>query len=88
MEDGSLIIRDALISDTGVYLCNATNKFGSDVRNGTVNVKRKTQIQTKPTKQDIRRGSTASFRCRATSDSSLTQQIDWYKDGQLISYTG
>lgn len=88
IEDGSLIIRDALITDTGVYFCNATNKFGYDTRNTTVNVKRKTQIQTKPIRQDIRRGSTASFRCVATTDSSLTQQIDWFKDGQLISYSG
>lgn len=88
MEDGSLLIRDAVISDSGIYVCNATNKFGSDVRNGTLNVKRKTQLQSKPTRQEIRRGSIALFRCTATSDSSLIQQIDWYKDGQLISYTG
>ena len=82
------MIREALVTDDGVYICNATNKFGSDVRNGTLAVKQKTRIQTPPADQEVRRGYSALFRCTASSDKSLSHDIDWYKDGRLLSYTG
>ncbi len=88
LEDGSLMIREASASDSGVYVCNATNKFGSDIRSGTLNVKRKTRIQTRPGNQEVRRGYYAIFRCTAIADTSLTYDIDWYKDGRLLAYTG
>ncbi|CAF1002499.1 unnamed protein product [Adineta ricciae] len=88
LEDGSLMIREASASDSGVYVCNATNKFGSDVRSGTLNIKRKTRIQTHTGNQEVRRGYYAIFRCTAVADTSLTYDIDWYKDGRLLAYTG
>lgn len=88
LEDGSLTIREASASDSGVYVCNATNKFGFDTRSGTLNVKRKTRIQTRPGNQEVRRGYYAIFRCTAIADTSLTYDIDWYKDGRPLSYTG
>jgi hypothetical protein len=88
LEDGSLMIREASASDSGVYVCNATNKFGFDIRSGTLNVKRKTRIQTHPGNQEVRRGYYAIFRCTAVADTSLTYDIDWYKDGRLLAYTG
>ncbi|UJR16314.1 hypothetical protein I4U23_003220 [Adineta vaga] len=88
LEDGSLMIREASASDSGVYICNATNKFGSDIRSGTLNIKRKTRIQTRPGNQEVRRGYYAIFRCTAVADTSLTYDIDWYKDGRLLAYTG
>jgi hypothetical protein len=88
LDDGSLMIRDVTIADSGVYVCNASNRFGSDQRNGTLTVKRKTQIQTRPNNQEVRRGYSTLFRCTATADTSLTYDIDWYKDGQLLVYTG
>ncbi|CAF0804833.1 unnamed protein product [Rotaria sordida] len=88
LEDGSLMIREASAADSGVYICNATNKFGSDIRSGTLNVKRKTRIQTRPGNQEVRRGYYAIFRCTAVADTSLTYDIDWYKDGRLLAYTG
>jgi hypothetical protein len=76
------------VLDSGVYICNVTNKYGSDIRNTTLNIKQKTRIQTRPNNQEIRRGSNAIFRCTAIADSSLNYTIDWYKDGKLLSYTG
>lgn len=87
-KNGSLIIRDISISDNGIYTCNITNKFGSDIRNTTLNIKQKTRIKTRPNNQEIRRGNSAIFRCQATSDRTLNHTIDWYKDGKLLSYTG
>ncbi|CAF2121861.1 unnamed protein product [Rotaria magnacalcarata] len=86
--NGSLLIREASAADSGVYICNATNKFGSDIRSGTLNVKRKTRIQTRPGNQEVRRGYYAIFRCTAIADTSLPYDIDWYKDGRLLAYTG
>ena len=40
-ENGSLLIRDVTILDNGTYICNVTNKFGSDIRNTTLNIKTK-----------------------------------------------
>jgi hypothetical protein len=74
--------------DNGVYVCNATNKLGSVVRNTTLNIKQKTRIQTRPSNQEVRRGYYAIFRCTATSDLSLNNTIDWYKDGKILTYTG
>ena len=82
------MIREASASDSGVYVCNATNKFGFDTRSGTLNVKRKTRIQTRPGNQEVRRGYYAIFRCTAIADTSLTYDIEWYKDGRPLSYTG
>ena len=87
-KEGSLTIRDASLSDNGVYVCNVTNKFGSDTRNTTLNVKQRTRIQTRPNNQQVRRGHTAIFRCTATADSSLVYNTDWYKDDKLLKYTG
>jgi hypothetical protein len=82
------MIREASASDSGIYVCNATNKFGYDTRSGTLSVKRKTRIQTHPGNQEVRRGYYAIFRCTAIADTSLTYDIDWYKDGRLLAYTG
>ncbi|CAF4209111.1 unnamed protein product [Rotaria socialis] len=87
-KDGSLTIPAAVLSDSGVYVCNATNKFGFDTRNTTLTVKQKTRIQTGPSNQQVRRGYQAIFRCTATVDPSLTYNIDWYKDGELLTYAG
>jgi len=87
-KNGTLTIRDASTLDSGIYVCNATNKFGSTIRNTTVSIKKKTRIQNQPNSQEIRRGHYAIFRCTAVADSSLNLTIDWYKDGKLLSYTG
>ena len=74
--------------DSGVYVCNASNKFGSDLRNGTLNVTRKTQIQMRTGNQEVRRGASVLLRCAATTDPAVTAEVQWYKDKQLLVYTG
>ncbi|UJR30186.1 hypothetical protein I4U23_017725 [Adineta vaga] len=87
-KDGNLTIREVITSDNGVYTCNATNKFGFATRNTTLSIKQKTRIKTRPTNLEIRRGANAIFRCTATADTTLGLTIDWYKDGELLTYTG
>ena len=87
-KNGSLTIRDLTVLDSGVYICNVTNKYGSDIRNTTLSIKQKTRIKTRPNNQEIRRGANVMFRCTAIVDSTLNYTIDWYKDGKLLSYTG
>ena len=76
------------MADSGVYVCNVSNKFGIDVRNGTLNVTRKTQIQMRTSNQEVRRGASALFRCSATTDPAFKPEVNWYKDKQLLAYTG
>ncbi len=87
-KNGSLIIRDVSLLDSGIYICNVTNKFGSDIRKTTLTIKQKTRIQTRPKDQEKRRGLIVTFQCTAIADPSLNYTIDWYKDDQLLAYTG
>lgn len=87
-QNGSLTIRDVNLLDNGSYICNVSNRFGSDTRNTTLIIQQKTRLQTRPSNQEIRRGSFVIFRCTALADPSLNYTIDWYKDNQLLSYTG
>ncbi|CAF4429444.1 unnamed protein product, partial [Adineta steineri] len=43
---------------------------------------------TRPNNLELRRGTNAIFQCTATADDSLKSNIDWYKDGQLLTYSG
>ena len=61
LEDGSWMIREASTLDSGVDVWNATNKFGFDTRSGTLNVKWKTHIQTRPGRVRVRVCSTVSL---------------------------
>ncbi|CAF1215999.1 unnamed protein product [Adineta ricciae] len=87
-KNGNLTIRGVSASDNGVYICNATNKFGFATRNTTLNVKQKTRIKTRPNNLEVRRGANAIFQCSAIADQTLGLAVDWYKDGELLTYTG
>ncbi len=72
--------------DAGDYLCNATNKFGWRVAEGSLIVKEHTRITAGPQDYEVEAGDTATFRCNAVYDSDLSLAIKWLKDSELIDF--
>ena len=83
---GDLRIRDVKFFDAGDYLCNATNKFGSQYATGSLIVKEHTRITGRPQDYEVEAGDTATFRCNAVFDSDLSLNIKWLKDGEQIDF--
>lgn len=86
LDNGDLEIRDVRFADAGEYLCDARNKFGNDTAGGTLVVKEHTKIVDKPEDYEVAAGTTATFRCSAVKDPTLTLTIDWLSDGELIDF--
>ncbi|OAF71981.1 Neuronal cell adhesion molecule [Intoshia linei] len=85
---GHLSISKVFFVDSGLYTCNAYNKFGNTSSSGRLEVIRRTHIITKPRDIVIIRGSEAKFTCTATTDLNRISnlKIDWMKDGELFDY--
>ena len=83
---GDLIINDVKFFDAGDYLCNATNRFGSQHASGSLVVKEHTRITGRPQDYEVEAGDTATYRCNAVYDSDLRMQIKWQKDGEFIDF--
>ncbi|KAK2722794.1 hypothetical protein QYM36_003103 [Artemia franciscana] len=77
---------DVTFSDAGAYSCFALNKFGSIDATGNLVVKERTRIVDEPEDYEVAAGSTATFRCTAISDSSLTLRIDWMNENETIDF--
>ncbi|ODN00103.1 Neuroglian [Orchesella cincta] len=86
LETGDLEIRDVRFADAGEYLCDARNKFGNDSAGGTLVVKEHTKIVDLPEDYEVAAGTTATFRCSAVKDPTLSLTIDWLSDGELIDF--
>ena len=84
--EGDLQIKEVKFFDAGDYLCNATNKFGSQWAKGSLVVKEHTRITAGPQDYEVEAGDTATFRCNAVYDSDLDLRILWLKDGALIDF--
>ena len=77
---------DVKFFDAGEYLCKAKNKFGEMSRKGSLSVKERTRITTRPQDYEVEEGDTATFRCSADYDSDLELEIKWLKDGEYIDF--
>ena len=77
---------DVKFFDAVEYLCNATNKFGHQSRKGSLSVKERTRITTRPQDYEVEEGDSATFRCSADYDSDLDLDIKWLKDGEFIDF--
>ena len=66
--DGSLKILDVSLVDGGAYTCTATNRLGLAEATGTLIVRRKTTIVTRPLDLTVRCNTEAKFICMATTD--------------------
>jgi hypothetical protein len=86
LDNGDLEIRDVTFVDAGEYTCFARNKFGNDSADGTLIVKEHTRITDKPEDYEVPAGTTATFRCSAVADATLTLTIDWLSDGEQIDF--
>ncbi|XP_034938315.1 neuroglian isoform X2 [Chelonus insularis] len=84
LESGDLEIKDVTFMDSGVYSCHATNKFGQDNANATLIVKERTKITDGPEDYEVAAGNTATFRCNAIADSTLTLTIDWWRNNKPL----
>lgn len=81
---GDLEITDVNNGDAGAYTCHAVNKFGTAEASANLVVKEHTRIIERPDDFEVAAGEPATFRCNAVADSSLTLQIDWLKDDEVI----
>ncbi|XP_015510102.2 neuroglian [Neodiprion lecontei] len=86
LETGDLEIRNVNFLDAGTYTCYASNNFGHDNASGILVVKRHTTITEAPENYEVAARSTATFRCNAVTDSSLTLTIDWLSNGEQIDF--
>nr|XP_027200228.1 Down syndrome cell adhesion molecule-like protein Dscam2 isoform X2 [Dermatophagoides pteronyssinus] len=78
-ENGSLVIHNSHKSDTGYYMCAASNGIGpgiSKVIKITVNVA--ATFETKFRTETVHRGLEARIKCSANGDKPVT--ISWFKD--------
>jgi hypothetical protein len=85
-ELNDLIIKEVRFADAGQYTCRAENKFNSTEASATLLVKEKTVIKDQPKDYEVAAGRTATFRCDAVSDSSLTIKIYWLNQGRKIDF--
>ncbi|XP_068206070.1 LOW QUALITY PROTEIN: neuroglian-like [Palaemon carinicauda] len=85
-ESGDLVIKDVTFTDAGNYVCHAENKFGMQSAEGSLIVKKRTEITEKPEDYEVAAGQTATFRCNAVTDSDLELSIEWLTDGKNIDF--
>uniref|UniRef100_A0A667Y8S2 Neurofascin homolog (chicken) a n=1 Tax=Myripristis murdjan TaxID=586833 RepID=A0A667Y8S2_9TELE len=83
--NGTLEIRRARDEDQGTYTCVASNILGMAENQVHLEVKDPTRIIRAPEHQAVRRGSTARFDCKVTSDPSLAVTVTWMKDDKPLA---
>ena len=66
--DGALKILDVSLVDAGAYTCTATSRLGFAEATGTLIVRRKTTIVTRPLDMMVWYTTEAKFTCTATTD--------------------
>ncbi|PVD25027.1 hypothetical protein C0Q70_15524 [Pomacea canaliculata] len=87
MPSGELYITQVVLSDAGLYTCEAKNIFNVTSSSGKLLVRRKTLIEQKPLDLEVNAGTDATFTCSATTDPEEVDklQIKWLKDNKEIS---
>ncbi|KAI4487248.1 hypothetical protein M0804_005397 [Polistes exclamans] len=86
MDNGDLEIENIIFIDAGSYTCHASNKLGTVEASANLVVKERTKITDEPEDYEVAAGSTATFRCNAVTDSSLTLTIEWLSNGEPIDF--
>ncbi|XP_054149421.1 sialoadhesin [Melozone crissalis] len=76
-------IRDVVVEDEGIYLCQAGNSQGS--ASATVDFKADTANVTVSPSPRVLEGDNATLTCHLSSGSTAVPNITWYHNGQQIS---
>lgn len=76
------------MSDTGIYLCTATNPYGTVSTSGRLEIRRRTIITVPPKDIRVYEKSDVKFVCAAETDPLETRnlKISWIKDGTPINF--
>jgi hypothetical protein len=82
VRDGTLVITTVRESDAGTYLCNASNKEGSETLEVQLSVSSPLQVLVHPISQRVDLGKSAPFRCSISG--FPRSSIHWLKDGQPL----
>ncbi|KAK7102380.1 neuroglian-like isoform X2 [Littorina saxatilis] len=84
---GDLYIKQVVLSDAGLFRCEAENSFNKTSRAGLLLVRRKTKIEQAPMDLEVNAGYDAKFTCSGTTDPEEVEklQIKWLKDNKEIS---
>ncbi|XP_078319648.1 protein sidekick-like isoform X2 [Crassostrea virginica] len=78
LENGQLLIVTAVSTDSGHYVCNASNSRGSQTAEAFLEVYVKTIITQPPTNTSIIKGSSASLQCGVSKDPNVDVKWHWY----------
>ncbi|PVD25037.1 hypothetical protein C0Q70_15534 [Pomacea canaliculata] len=89
MPTGDLYIKKVVLSDAGLYTCEAKNVYNTTSSSGKLLVRRKTVIEQRPLDLEVNAGSDAKLSCSGTTDPAEVDklQIKWLKDNKELSST-
>ena len=82
VRDGTLVISAIREQDAGTYLCNASNKEGSETLEVQLSVNSPLQVVVHPSRQRVDLGKSATFHCSISGFPRTS--IHWLKDGQPL----
>lgn len=82
---GTLIIKDAVIEDSGKYLCVVNNSVGGESVETVLTVTAPLSAKIDPPTQTVDFGRPAVFTCQYTGNPIKT--ISWMKDGKPIGHS-
>lgn len=87
-DEGRLVINDVMESDSGDYMCVATNNIDGQIYTAEdqaeVEVLAKTEITRGPEDVQKREGLTATFQCEISNDPQLVPVVYWMKGTQRL----
>ncbi|XP_061168000.1 protein sidekick-2-like [Saccostrea echinata] len=78
LENGELLITTTESTDSGHYVCNASNSRGSQTAEAFLEVYVKTVITHPPTNTSIIKGSSASLQCKVSKDPNVGVNWHWF----------
>ncbi|KAL3853061.1 hypothetical protein ACJMK2_016641 [Sinanodonta woodiana] len=88
-DSGSLTIENVVLADAGIYLCQASNMYKSNVTSTAceLQVKRRTRIENFPMDLEVIAGNEGKFTCSGSTDTDEVGNlvVSWEKDGKEIS---
>lgn len=87
-DTGDLWLQGLLKSDSGLYVCAASNKFGSDSVASEVLVRERTVITERPKNRVVNASTSVIFPCSAQTDplESSNLVIEWHRNGKKIDF--